>query len=155
MIKINDVTFDAVVTTGTDGSMSFEFNPSGMTLTEIEELFSSGVEIELIENGYTVAKYYNKELRSLNINKKPSKIKVVLVTSPMSGSVEQELREMTELQGDAIGDLANTVSNMNDDAEISAEAFEELAGLVADLIERVGILEATEDGASSGEENEV
>ena len=48
MIKINDVTFDAVVTTGTDGSMSFEFNPSGMTLTEIEELFSSGVEIELM-----------------------------------------------------------------------------------------------------------
>lgn len=156
MIKINDEIINAKATVALDGSMSIEYE-TDMSLDLIEGTFSEGITIDIIENGETTAKYYNKELKSLSITgRDPRKVRVVLKSSPMPETVEEQLRKainkhnssieeleqtISEINGDieisdgAIGDLADTVSTINDDFEVINAAVQELADLLAQTIE--------------------
>lgn len=143
MIKIDDYVIDASASVSDDGNMSFEYETTD-SLDTIEGILVTGQKILVVENGDLVGKYYNKTLKSMTVTvKSPRKVRVVLEASAMTDTVEKELRGAVDEQGDAIADLAGTVSDMNEDAEISAEAFQELADLVAWLVERNTVL--TED----------
>lgn len=119
MIRVNGKVFDAATVFATDGSMSMTFETND-TLEAIEGNFPVECVIEVTEKGKTVAKYYNKQVLSLKIeNGDTRKVTVVFTVSEIQQSAEAKL---------------------NDRADTSDGAIEELAGLVAEQMEVIGAL---------------
>lgn len=128
MIRVNGKVFDAATVFATDGSMSMAF-ASKDKLDVIESYFPLECIIEVIEQDEVVAKYYNKKVMSLRIeNGDTRKVTVVFTVSEIQQSAEAKL---------------------NDRADTSDGAIEELAGLVAEQMEVTGSLD---DRATSLEE---
>lgn len=128
MIRVNGKVFDAATVFATDGSMSMAF-ASKDKLDVIESYFPVDCVIEVIEQDEVVAKYYNKKVMSLRIeNGDTRKATVVFTVSEIQQSAEAKL---------------------NDRADTSDGAIEELAGLVAEQMEVTGSLD---DRATSLEE---
>ena len=120
MIRVNGKVFDAATVFATDGSMSMAF-ASKDKLDVIESYFPVDCVIEVIEQDEVVAKYYNKKVMSLRIeNGDTRKATVVFTVSEIQQSAEAKL---------------------NDRADTSDGAIEELAGLVAEQMEATGALD--------------
>lgn len=120
MIRVNGKVFDAATVFATDGSMSMAF-ASKDKLDVIESYFPLECIIEVIEQDEVVAKYYNKKVMSLRIeNGDTRKVTVVFTVSEIQQSAEDKL---------------------NDRADTSDGAIEELAGLVAEQMEATGALD--------------
>jgi len=120
MIRVNGKVFDAATVFATDGSMSMAF-ASMDKLDVIESYFPLECIIEVIEQDEVVAKYYNKKVMSLRIeNGDIRKVTVVFTVSEIQQSAEAKL---------------------NDRADTSDGAIEELAGLVAEQMEVTGSLD--------------
>lgn len=120
MIRVNGKVFDAATVFATDGSMSMAF-ASKDKLDVIESYFPLECIIEVIEQDEVVAKYYNKKVMSLRIeNGDTRKVTVVFTVSEIQQSAEAKL---------------------NDRADTSDGAIEELAGLVAEQMEVTGSLD--------------
>lgn len=120
MIRVNGKVFDAATVFATDGSMSMAF-ASKDKLDVIESYFPLECIIEVIEQDEVVAKYYNKKVMSLRIeNGDTRKVTVVFTVSEIQQSAEAKL---------------------NDRADTSDGAIEELAGLVAEQMEATGALD--------------
>ena len=125
MIRVNGKEFEATTVFATDGSMAMSF-ATDETLGVIEANFPEESVIEVVENGETGAKYYNKKVMSLKVeNGTQRKVTVVFTVSEIQQSAEAKL---------------------NDRADTSDGAIEELAGLVADQMATVASLsEVTTD----------
>lgn len=120
MIRVNGKEFAANTVFATDGSMSMAFDTKD-SLDMIEKQFPYECIIEVVENGEVVAKYYNKHVISLKIdNGDVRRVTVVFAVSEIQQSAEAKL---------------------NDRADTSDGAIEELAGLVAEQIEATGALD--------------
>lgn len=135
MIRVNGKEFEANTVFATDGSMSMAFETKD-SLDMIEKQFPYECIIEVVENGEVVAKYYNKHVISLKIdNGDVRKVTVVFEVSEIQQSAEAKL---------------------NDRADTSDGAIEELAGLVAEQMEATGALDeratAHEEGIAKLEE---
>lgn len=120
MIRVNGKEYDTTAVFATDGSMSMKFE-TNEKLDAIERDFPFECIIEVIEQGDVVAKYYNKHVISLKIeNGDVRKVTVVFAVSEIQQSAEAKL---------------------NDRADTSDGAIEELAGLVAEQMEVTGSLD--------------
>lgn len=120
MIVVNGNEYVASAIFATDGSMSMTFETND-TLEAIEAAFPLECIIEVTEKGETVAKYYNKKVLSLKVEIGLNrKVTVVFAVSEIQQSAEAKL---------------------NDRADTSDGAIEELAGLVAEQMEATGALD--------------
>lgn len=148
MIKINGTEYGAQVTDALDGSMRISFE-TDKSLDDIEDIFlSENPKIEVIENEETIAKYYNKAVKSLTVSGRAGerKVTVLLGVSQISDDAEATLTAEVETTSTALSDLAEVVSTNSETAETNGDALAELAETVAALAERVTALEEAANG---------
>lgn len=148
MIKINGTEYDAQVVDALDGSMKITL-VTDLGLDDIENMFlSENPQIEVIEGGETIAKYYNKSVKSLTLTTKNGNrnVTVLLDVSKISGDAEATLTAEIETNSTALSDLAEVVSTNAETAETNGDALAELAETVSALAERVTALEEAANG---------
>jgi methyl-accepting chemotaxis protein len=151
MIKINDTEYDAKVVVAQDGTMSVTFLGTSQTLSDIEALFNSTPRIEVWEDNELIATYFNKEITSLNAKKVNDlyNVTIYLRVSKLETSEEKKLQTQIDNLLDTINsikesntttdnavDELGTVSSENASLiETLSEAVDDLATLVAELVE--------------------
>ena len=173
MIKINDTEYDAKVVVAQDGTMSVTFLGTSQTLSDIEALFNSTPRIEVWEDNELIATYFNKEITSLNAKKINDlyNVTIYLRVSKLETSEEKKLQTQIDNLLDTINsikesntttdnavDELGTVSSENASLiETLSEAVDDLATLVAELVEanQSAETETSEDTATTEEVKEA
>jgi methyl-accepting chemotaxis protein len=151
MIKINDTEYDAKVVVAQDGTMSVTFLGTSQTLSDIEALFNSTPRIEVWEDNELIATYFNKEITSLNAKKVNDLYNVTIYLRVSKLEISEEKKLQTQI--DNLLDTVNSIKESNtttDNAvdelgtvssenasliETLSEAVDDLATLVAELVE--------------------
>lgn len=151
MIKINDTEYDAKVVVAQDGTMSVTFLGTSQTLSDIEVLFNSTPRIEVWEDSELIATYFNKEITSLNAKKVNNLYNVTIYLRVSKLEISEEKKLQTQI--DNLLDTVNSIKESNtttDNAvdelgtvssenasliETLSEAVDDLATLVAELVE--------------------
>lgn len=156
MIKINGTEYEADIVSAENGSMRIAFATS-LGLNEIEAIFLQDPKIEIIEDGETIAKYYNKGMDSIAVSMEKDdvrKVEAYLSVSEISEDAEKNLTAQLELLKEkatelaaasettdaAIVDLADSVSANNEEAGTNSDAIAELAETLSELAETVASL---------------
>lgn len=151
MIKINDTEYEAKVVVAQDGTMSVTFLGTSQTLSDIEALFNSTPRIEVWEDNELIATYFNKEITSLNAKKVNDLYNVTIYLRVSKLEISEEKKLQTQI--DNLLDTVNSIKESNtttDNAvdelgtvssenasliETLSEAVDDLATLVAELVE--------------------
>ena len=133
MIRVNDRELDAALVITADGSMSISF-VADASLSEIESWFPAEVTIEVVDNGTTTAKYYNKSVESIKVfNGESRTVTVVLRVSELQGSAEDEINDRIDTSDGAVEELAAMAA----EHEVRMTSIEEI---VTSLEEQVNTL---------------
>lgn len=150
MIRVNGKEFDATTVFATDGSMAMSF-ATDETLRVIEADFPEEAIIEVVENGETVAKYYNKKVMSLKVeNGTQRKVTVVFAVSEIQQSAEAKLNDRADTSDGAIEELAGLVADQMGATEGLSEAITMLSKKFTELEKTVATLTNTSKEASNG-----
>ena len=167
MIKINDTEYDAKVVVAQDGTMSVTFLGTSQTLSDIEALFNSTPRIEVWEDNELIATYFNKEITSLNAKKINDlyNVTIYLRVSKLETSEEKKLqtqidnlldtvnsiKESNTTTDNAVDELGTVSSENASLIETLSEAVDDLATLVAELVEasQSAETETSEDTATT------
>lgn len=173
MIKINDTEYDAKVVVAQDGTMSVTFLGTSQTLSDIEALFNSTPRIEVWEDNELIATYFNKEITSLNAKKINDlyNVTIYLRVSKLETSEEKKLqtqidnlldtvnsiKESNTTTDNAVDELGTVSSENASLIETLSEAVDDLATLVAELVEanQSAETETSEDTATTEEVKEA
>ncbi len=141
MIRVNGNEYNASVVFATDGSMSMTFETND-TLEAIEGNFPVECVIEVTEKGETVAKYYNKQVLSLKVeNGFNRKVTVVFAVSEIQQSAEDKLNDRADTSDGAIEELASLVAEQMERTDSADDAIGTLKANMSALAERVKMLE--------------
>lgn len=150
MIRVNGKEFDATTVFATDGSMAMSF-ATDETLRVIEADFPEEAIIEVVENGETVAKYYNKKVISLKVeNGTQRKVTVVFTVSEIQQSAEAKLNDRADTSDGAIEELAGLVAEQMGTTEELSKAVAVLRKKIAELETAVATLTANTTEVSNG-----
>lgn len=141
MIRVNGNEYVASAVFATDGSMSMTFETND-TLEAIEGNFPVECVIEVTEKGKTVAKYYNKQVLSLRIeNGDTRKVTVVFTVSEIQQSAEAKLNDRADTSDGAIEELAGLVAEQMVRTDSTEEVIGTLEARIGKLAERIAKLE--------------
>ncbi len=150
MIRVNGKEFDATTVFATDGSMAMSF-ATDETLRVIEADFPEEAIIEVVENGETVAKYYNKKVISLKVeNGTQRKVTVVFAVSEIQQSAEAKLNDRADTSDGAIEELAGLVAEQMATVASLSEVTTDIETRVAELEKVVATLTAKTTEVSNG-----
>ena len=150
MIRVNGKEFAANTVFATDGSMSMAFDTKD-SLDMIEKQFPYECIIEVVENGEVVAKYYNKHVISLKIdNGDVRKVTVVFAVSEIQQSAEAKLNDRADTSDGAIEELAGLVAEQMGTTEELSKAVAVLRKKIAELETAVATLTANTTEVSNG-----
>ena len=150
MIRVNGKEYDTTAVFATDGSMSMKFE-TNEKLDAIERDFPFECIIEVIEQGDVVAKYYNKNVMSLKIdNGDVRKVTVVFAVSEIQQSAEAKLNDRADTSDGAIEELAGLVAEQMGATEGLSEAITMLSKKFTELEMTVATLTNTSKEASNG-----
>ena len=150
MIRVNGKEFAANTVFATDGSMSMAFDTKD-SLDMIEKQFPYECIIEVVENGEVVAKYYNKHVISLKIdNGDVRKVTVVFAVSEIQQSAEAKLNDRADTSDGAIEELAGLVAEQMGSTEVLTETVDAIDKRVAELETAVATLTANTTEVSNG-----
>lgn len=150
MIRVNGKEFVANTVFATDGSMSMAFDTKD-SLDMIEKQFPYECIIEVVENGEVVAKYYNKHVISLKIdNGDVRKVTVVFAVSEIQQSAEAKLNDRADTSDGAIEELAGLVAEQMGTTEELSKAVAVLRKKIAELETAVATLTANTTEVSNG-----
>ncbi len=150
MIRVNGKEFEATTVFATDGSMAMSF-ATDETLGVIEANFPEESVIEVVENGETVAKYYNKKVISLKVeNGTQRKVTVVFTVSEIQQSAEAKLNDRADTSDGAIEELAGLVAEQMGTTEGLSEAVTLLGKKIGELEKTIATLKANTTEVSNG-----
>ena len=143
MIRVNGKELVANTVFATDGSMSMAFDTKD-SLDMIEKQFPYECIIEVVENGEVVAKYYNKHIISLKIdNGDVRKVTVVFAVSEIRQSAEAKLNDRADTSDGAIEELAGLVAEQMESTKVLTETVDAIDKRVAELEKAVATLTNT------------
>ena len=150
MIRVNGKEYDTTAVFATDGSMSMKFE-TNEKLDAIERDFPFECIIEVIEQGDVVAKYYNKHVISLKIeNGDVRKVTVVFAVSEIQQSAEAKLNDRADTSDGAIEELAGLVAEQMGTTEGLSEAVTLLGKKIGELEKTIATLKANTTEVSNG-----
>lgn len=150
MIRVNGNEYVASAVFATDGSMSMTFETND-TLEAIEAAFPLECIIEVTEKGETVAKYYNKKVLSLKVEIGLNrKVTVVFAVSEIQQSAEDKLNDRADTSDGAIEELAGLVAGQMEVTEALDDRTTSLEETTAKFEERIAKLEQAATAPSTG-----
>lgn len=150
MIRVNGKEFEATTVFATDGSMAMSF-ATDETLRVIEADFPEEAIVEVVENGEVVAKYYNKHVMSLKIdNGDIRKVTVVFAVSEIQQSAEAKLNDRADTSDGAIEELAGLVAEQMVTVASLSDVTTDIETRVAELETAVATLTANTTEVSNG-----
>ena len=121
------------------------------TLRVIEADFPEEAIIAVVENGETVAKYYNKNVMSLKIdNGDVRKVTVVFAVSEIQQSAEAKLNDRADTSDGAIEELAGLVAEQMVTVASLSEVTTDIETRVAELEKAAATLTANTTEVSNG-----